>query len=127
MDFDLWWKLFKWILVNFEEVVIENTYMFVDWVVIGEHIYVNWIVNVLVSAYMSCDDELLMNSYMHIYWWYCLCEHMHWVESYVHAYMTDGDGDGYLYPNVRRGEKSYMRCVNASKVTTSRGSGTTCI
>jgi len=25
--------------------------------------------------------------------------------------MTDGDGDGYLYPNVRRGVKSYIRCV----------------
>jgi len=21
----------------------------------------------------------------------CLCDHIHWVESYVHAYMTDGD------------------------------------
>jgi len=70
MDFELWWKLFKWILVNFEEVIVVNAYMFVDWVVIGEHIYVNWIVNVLVIAYMPCDDELLMNSYMHIWWWW---------------------------------------------------------
>jgi hypothetical protein len=36
--------------------------------------------------------------WLHIYkyWWcwgdYRLCEHMHWVESYVHAFMTDGGG-----------------------------------
>ena len=36
--------------------------------------------------------------WLHIYkywwWWgdYCLCEHMHWVKSYVHAFMTDGGG-----------------------------------
>jgi len=58
-----WWILKRLMLVN--------AYMFVDWVVVGEHIYVNWIVNVLVIAYMSCDDELLMNSYMHICWWWC--------------------------------------------------------
>jgi len=49
--------------------LLVNAYMLIDWDVVGEHIYVEWIVNVLVIAYMSCDDELLMNSYMHICWW----------------------------------------------------------
>jgi len=55
---EAWWILKRLMLVN--------AYMFVDWVVIGEHICVNWIVNVSVITYMSCDDELLMNSCMHI-------------------------------------------------------------
>jgi len=38
----------------------------------------------------------------------CLYEHMHCVELYVHAYMTDGDG--FLYPKCKTGVKSYRRC-----------------
>jgi len=38
----------------------------------------------------------------------CLCEYMHCVESYVHAYMTDGDE--FLYPKCKMGMKSYIRC-----------------
>ena len=37
-----------------------------------------------------------------------LCEHMHCVELYVHAYMTDGDG--CLYPKCKTDVKSYIRC-----------------
>ena len=44
--------------------------------------------------------------HMYKYWWcwgdYCLCEHMHWVESYVHAFMTDGGG---FYIQLR-----WLRC-----------------
>jgi len=38
----------------------------------------------------------------------CLCEHMHCVESYVHAYMSDGDG--FLYPKCKTSVKSYKQC-----------------
>ena len=38
----------------------------------------------------------------------CLCEHMHCVESYVHACMTDGDR--CLYPKCKAGVKSYIQC-----------------
>ena len=42
-------------------------------------------------------DGDLVGECMYAKWWwwwgdYCLCEHMHWVESYVHAFMTDGGG-----------------------------------
>ena len=58
-----WWILKRLMLVNAYMLWIELWF--------GEHINVNWIVNVLVTAYMSCDDELLMNSYMHMCWWWC--------------------------------------------------------
>ena len=38
----------------------------------------------------------------------CLYEHMHCVESYVHAYMTDGDR--CLYLKCKTDVKSYIRC-----------------
>ena len=58
------WRILK-------KLMLVNAYMLVDWVVVGKLIYVNWIVNVLVIAYMSSDGELLMNSYMNICWWWC--------------------------------------------------------
>ena len=62
MDFELWWKLFKCILVNFEEVIVVNAHLLWIELWMVKYIYVEWIVNVLVIAYMSGDDELLMNS-----------------------------------------------------------------
>jgi hypothetical protein len=66
----------------------------------GEHVYVMlfvehakcWLLVVnsymlilmailLVNACMQNDGDGVVN---------CLCEHMHCVESYVHAFMTDG-------------------------------------
>jgi len=90
-------------ICQWSELWLVNTYMLIE-------LWMCWWLHIC---------RVTMNYWwIHIYaymlvmmWWYCLCEHMHWVESYVHAYMTDGDGDEYLYPNVRRGVKSYIRCV----------------
>jgi len=90
-----WWMHICWLI----EMLLVNTYMLIEL----------WML--LVIAYMSSDGKLLVNAYMlNDRWWCvnCLYEHMHWVESYVHAYMTDGDG--CLYPKCKTGVKSYIRC-----------------
>ena len=84
--------------------------MLASWDRVGE----SWIVYVVVIAYMSNDGEWLMNWHVHIClvikWWYC------WVWTYALSWVicscitwlmvTDVD-----IQNVRRGVKSYIRCV----------------
>jgi len=46
----------------FQEVIVVNAYMLWIELWMMKYIYVEWIMNVLVIAYMLGDDELLVNS-----------------------------------------------------------------
>jgi len=76
-----------------------NTYMLTDCAIVGEYIYVDWwwCCWWLHIYYVNGDD--VVN---------CLCEHICIVvESYVYAYMTDGDR--CLYPKCKTCVKSYIQ------------------
>jgi len=128
-----WWIFFfTWIvrscMLNYvKQLMLVNAYMLIDWDVVGEYIYVNWIVNV-VGDFIYVKWWWIVGEYTYAKWlvnecnwwitcWWIICVNICIVvESYVHAYMTDGDG--FLYPNCKTGVKSYIRCFCCIWVTT---------
>jgi len=93
-------------------------------------IHICWLIVILsVTAYISSVDDLVSDciyaKWMVMMWWIVCVNICIVVKSYVHAYMTDGDR--FYIQNVRRVWNLTYDVFVASKVTTLRWFGTTCI
>jgi hypothetical protein len=94
-----WWLHIWMVMINWKMNGDKHVYvmLFIEhvkcWMLVVNSYMLNFMVILLVNACMQNDGDDVEN---------CLCEHMYCVESYVHAFMTDGGG---FYIQLR-----WLRC-----------------
>jgi len=136
MMFIIRWCIFSftWIarnrMLNYvKKLILVNAYMLIDWDVVGEYIYVNWIVNVVGDCiyvkWWWIVGECIYAKWLVMMWWIvCMNICIELSHMFMHTWLIVTD---VYIQNVRRVWNLTYDVFVASKVTTLRWFGTACI
>ena len=122
------WIVRSWMLVlNYvKKLMLVNAYMLIDWDVVGEYIYVNWIVNV-VGDCIYVKWWWIVGEYTYAKWlvmmWWIVCVNICIESSHMFMHTWLMVTDVYIQNVGRMWNLTYDVFV-ASKVTTLRWFGT---
>ena len=130
VEYDVYHKVMYFLLyLDCEKLILVNAYMLIDWDIVGEYIYVNWIVNV-VGDYIYVKwwwivDECIYAKWLVMIWW-IVCVNICIESSHMSMHTWLMVTDVYIQ-NVKQVWNLTYDVFVASKVTTLRWFGTACI
>jgi len=129
MYFLLYLRSCMLVLNYVKKLMLVNAYMLIDWDVVGEYIYVNWIVNV-VGDCIYVKWWWIVGEYIYAKWlvmmWWIVCVNICIVSSHMFMHTWLMATDVYIQ-NIRRVWNLTYDVFVASKVTTLMWFGTACI